>query len=91
MSQLQDFGFDRVVSSDMWKFTHIVAEKSDRVIKKDAKIRILMKLNFTYGATREGEIFIESNLTFFCEIAPMGLDISSIPEEHKGEFIKKDI
>ena len=38
MIQLQDFGFDRVVSSDMWKFTHIVAEKSDRVIKKDAKI-----------------------------------------------------
>lgn len=49
-----------------------------------------MKLNFTYGATREGEIFIriKSNY-FFCEIAPMGLDISSIPEEHKGEFIKK--
>lgn len=39
MNQLQDFGFDRVVSSDMWKFTHIVAEKSDRVIKKDAKIK----------------------------------------------------
>ena len=39
MNQLQDFGFDRVVSSDMWKFTHIVAEKSDRVIKKDTKIK----------------------------------------------------
>ena len=37
--QLQDFGFDNVVSKDMWKFTHIVAEKSDRVIKKDAKIK----------------------------------------------------
>ena len=37
--QLQEFGFDNVVSKDMWIFTHIVAEKSDRVIKKDAKIK----------------------------------------------------
>ena len=37
--QLQEFGFDNVVSKGMWIFTHIVAEKSDRVIKKDAKIK----------------------------------------------------
>ena len=37
--QLQELGFDNVVSKDMWIFTHIVAEKSDRVIKKDAKIK----------------------------------------------------
>ena len=36
--QLQEFGFDNVVSKDMWKFTHIIAEKSDKIIKTDAKI-----------------------------------------------------
>ena len=36
--QLQEFGFDNVVSKDMWKFTHIVAEKSDKKVTEKAKI-----------------------------------------------------
>ena len=36
--QLQEFGFDNVVSKGMWKFTHIVAEKSDRKVNEKAKI-----------------------------------------------------
>jgi len=36
--QFQEFGFDNVVSKDMWIFTHIVAEKSDRKVSEKAKI-----------------------------------------------------
>ena len=36
--QLQEFGFDNVVSKGMWIFTHIVAEKSDRTVNEKAKI-----------------------------------------------------
>lgn len=36
--QLQEFGFDNVVSKGMWKFTHIIAEKSDRKVNEKAKI-----------------------------------------------------
>ena len=39
-NQLTDFGFDNIVSKDMWKFTHIIAEKTGEVKNSNPSIKI---------------------------------------------------
>ena len=39
-NQLNDFGFDNIVSKDMWKFTHIIAEKTGEIKNPNTTIKL---------------------------------------------------